>query len=101
MRRGLRTGLGTVVALVAAAVGIYIATKISSAGIKSYTLQETPPEMVSDFGPKARVVQISTSDQNVDFQVIRRRGRAAGQSRVLSRRHERDPLRRLVGAGDL
>ena len=70
MGRGIRAGLGTVVALVAAAVGIYIATKTSSEGIKGYTLQETLPQMVSDFGPKARVVQISTSGQNVDFQVI-------------------------------
>ncbi|HEX3975824.1 MAG TPA: hypothetical protein VHW96_06140 [Solirubrobacteraceae bacterium] len=57
-------------ALVAAAVGIYIATKTSNEGIKAYTLQETLPKMVSDFGPKARVVQVSTSGQNVDFQVI-------------------------------
>jgi hypothetical protein len=67
---GIRAGLGTVVALVAAAVGIYIATKTSNEGIKAYTLQETLPKMVSDFGPKARVVQVSTSGQNVDFQVI-------------------------------
>src|ERR1700743_296735 len=33
-------------------------------------MQETLPQMVSDFGAKARVVQISTSGQNVDFQVI-------------------------------
>ena len=68
--RGIRAGLGTVVALVAAAIGIYIATKTGTEGIKPYTLQETLPQMVSDFGAKARVVEISTSGQNVDFQVI-------------------------------
>ena len=70
MGRGMRAGLGTVVALVAAVLGIYIATKAGGGGIKPYTLQETLPRMVADFGAKARVVQISTSGQNVDFQVI-------------------------------
>jgi hypothetical protein len=59
-----------VVALVAAVVGIYIATQTSGEGIKPYTLQETLPQMVSDFGANARVVQISVSGQNVDYQVI-------------------------------
>ncbi len=77
-RRGIRAGLGTVVALVAAVVGIYVATKTSGGGgggIQPYTLQETLPKMVSDFGAKARVVQISTSSQNVDFKVIPSDGR--------------------------
>jgi len=68
--RGIRAGLGTVAALVAAAVGIYIATRTSHEGVKPYTLQETLPKMVSDFGARARVVQISVSSQNVDYQVI-------------------------------
>jgi hypothetical protein len=69
-RRGIGRGLGLVVALVVAVVGIYVATKTSGRGIKPFTLQETLPKMVADFGAKARVVQIAVSGQNVDFQVI-------------------------------
>jgi hypothetical protein len=69
-RRGIRAALGTAVALVIAAVGTYMAAKTSNEGLKPYTLQETLPKMVSDFGAKARIVQILTSDQSVDFRVI-------------------------------
>jgi hypothetical protein len=73
--RGIRAGLGAVVALVAAALGIYIASRTAGGGIKPYTLGETLPKMVADFGAQARVVQISYSADNVDFQVIPRDGR--------------------------
>ena len=69
-RRGIRAGFSAVVALAAAALGIYFATKTSNEGLKPYTLQETLPEMVRDFGATARIVQLSTSDQSVDFRVI-------------------------------
>jgi hypothetical protein len=69
-RRGIRAALGTAVALAIAAVGTYMAVKTSNEGLKPYTLQETLPKMVSDFGAKARIVQILTSDQSVDFRVI-------------------------------
>jgi hypothetical protein len=75
MRRGIRAGVVVVVALTAAVAGIAIATKSGAGGIKPYTLQETLPQMVSDFGPKTRVVQISVSSQNVDYQVIPADGR--------------------------
>ena len=71
----MRAGLGTVVALVAAALGIYIAGGTAGGPIKPYTLGETLPKMVADFGAHARVVQISYSADNVDFQVIPRDGR--------------------------
>jgi hypothetical protein len=68
--RGIKAVLGTAAALVIAAVGTYIAVKTSNEGLKPYTLQETLPQMVRDFGAKARIVQILTSDQSVDFRVI-------------------------------
>lgn len=63
------------VAIIIAVVGVYIATKTSSEGLKPYTLQETLPQMVSDFGAKAKVVQISVSHDDVDYQVIPSDGR--------------------------
>jgi hypothetical protein len=49
---------------------VYVALKTAGGAIKPYTLQETLPKMVSDFGAKARVVQISVSEDDVDFQVM-------------------------------
>ena len=63
------------VALVAAAVGIYIAGGTAGGGIKPYTLRETLPKMVADFGARARIVQISASADNLDFRVIPGDGR--------------------------
>jgi hypothetical protein len=70
MRGGIRVRLWTLVGLVVAGVVVYVAVKTAGGGVKPYTLQETLPKMVSDFGAKARVVQISVSEDNVDFQVI-------------------------------
>lgn len=77
-RRGIGAGLGTVMAVVAAAAGIYIAAKVTgrgNGGVKPFTLQETVPRMVGDFGAKTRVVQISVSHNNVDNEVIPSDGR--------------------------
>ena len=74
-RRRIRAGLWTVVALTAAALGIYIAIAGTGDPLKPYTLRETLPKMVADFGAQARIVQISYSEDNVDFQVIPRDGR--------------------------
>src|ERR1700729_859257 len=73
--RRIRAGLWTVVALTAAALGIYIAIGGPGSPLKPYTLGETLPKMVADFGAQARIVQISYSEDNVDFQVIPRDGR--------------------------
>jgi len=70
----MRAGLGTAAALVAAVAGIFIATNIGGEGVKGYTLNETLPQMVSDFGAATQVVEISVAHDNVDYKVIPRDG---------------------------
>jgi hypothetical protein len=60
--------LGTVFGVLGAAVGIYFGVFFK--GGSSYTLQETLPKMVSDFGANARTVEILASTDNVKYEVI-------------------------------
>src|SRR6185312_16302996 len=70
----MRAGLGTAAALVAAVAGIFIATNTGGEGVKGYTLKETLPQMVSDFGAATQVVEIGVAHDNVDYKVIPRDG---------------------------
>lgn len=65
---GVRNGAFTALGLVGAGVGIYFAFFFK--GGSPYTLQETLPQMISDYGPSARVVQLQDSTDDITYRVI-------------------------------
>jgi hypothetical protein len=71
-RRILGALVGVAVAFVAVgAVGLVVSGRFSNpSGLPPFTLQETLPKMVKDFGSGARVVEIIVSSEDVTFQVI-------------------------------
>jgi len=73
MSSGLKRLFGGVAGIVAAVAGVAIAahlTSDSNGGLKPYGLQETLAQMVSSFGPNARVVEIIVGSSGIYYQVI-------------------------------
>ena len=75
MSAGLKRLFVGVAGIVAAVVGVAIAGHLTSGdnsngGLKPYGLHETLPQMVSSFGPNARVVEIIVGSSGIYYQVI-------------------------------
>jgi hypothetical protein len=58
----------TALGLVGAGVGVYFAFFFK--GGSPYTLQETLPQMISDYGANARVVQLQDSTDDITYRVL-------------------------------
>ena len=67
-RTSVRNVAFTALGLVGGGVGIYFAFFFK--GGSPYTLQETLPEMISDYGRNARVVELQDSTDDIVYRVI-------------------------------